>query len=162
MKHALLLAAAIFAIASPVLQAADRLQVNTEVTVDGKVVHHMTAYVANGEKIHYSRNKTHEVVTGVVAGKPHKKLEPIGFEANITPRITSDGEVLITSSASYVGVNSESPDTSAGSSIKITDFWQHRLGATRLGDLGERISLDHLEKSSSGHTVDVAVTVTRT
>ncbi|MCU9527476.1 hypothetical protein [Pseudomonas mosselii] len=160
MNKAFFLSAIALALMSPVLQAADRLQVNTEVMIDGKVVQHMTAYVGSGEKIHYSRAKTHEVMT-VAAGKPHKKLEPIGFEGDITPRITPDGEVLITCSASYVGVAGNLTGSTIASDITITDLWRQRLGTTRLGDLGERIPLDRLEQSSSGHTVEVAVTVNR-
>ncbi|HDS0960517.1 hypothetical protein [Pseudomonas putida] len=156
MNKSVFLSAIALALVSPLLQAADRLQVNTEVMVDGKVVQHMTAYVGSGENIHYSRPKTHEVVSGVTGGKPQKKLVPIGFEGVITPRITQDGEVLITSSASYVGLESI-----AGSAIKITDLWRQRLGTTQLGNLGERIALDRLEQTSAGHTVDVTVTVTR-
>ncbi len=156
MNKSVFLSAIALALVSPLLQAADRLQVNTEVMVDGKVVQHMTAYVGSGESIHYSRPKTHEVVIGVAGGKPHNKLVPIGFEGDITPRITPDGEVLITSSVSYVGLKSI-----AGSAIKITDLWRQRLGTTQLSNLGDRIPLDRLEQTSSGHTVDVAVTVTR-
>ncbi|WP_137188145.1 hypothetical protein [Pseudomonas asiatica] len=156
MNKSVFLSAIALALVSPLLHAADRLQVNTEVMVDGKVVQHMTAYVDSGENIHYSHPKTHEVVGGAAGGKPQKKLVPIGFEGDITPRITPDGEVLITSSASYVGL-----DSIAGSAIKITDFWRQRLGTTQLGNLGDRIALDRLEQTSSGHTVDVTVTVTR-
>lgn len=156
MNKSVFLSAIALALVSPLLQAADRLQVNTEVMVDGKVVQHMTAYVGSGENIHYSRPKTHEVISGVAGGKPQKKLVPIGFEGDITPRITQDGEVLITSSASYVGLESI-----AGSAIKITDLWRQRLGTTQLGNLGDRIPLDRLERTSSDHAVDVAVTVTR-
>ncbi|MCT8164009.1 MULTISPECIES: hypothetical protein [Pseudomonas] len=160
MNKSVFLSAIALALVSPLLQAADRLQVNTEVMVDGKVVQHMTAYVGSGENIHYSRPKTHEVLSGVAGGKPQKKMVPIGFEGDITPRITQDGEVLITSSASYIGMRGNTSEVTAGSAIKITDLWSQHLGTTRLGKIGERIALDPYQHLSD-HIVSVVIVVKR-
>lgn len=161
MKKAMLFAVALTALSSTLVQAADRLQVVTAVSVDGSVVKTMTSYVENGEKIHYSSTETREVVTNVTNGKPSKKLEPIGFEGDLTPRILSTGEIRITTDLTYAGFKGEHTERSGGSDIEITDFWRHKMGGVVQGDLGKPLHVDLSTTSRTGHIVDVVVTVTR-
>lgn len=160
MRNAILFAVALTAAAATSAQAADRFQINTELTVDGIPVKHMTAYVENGHPIDYPPMESLEVMK-VKDHKAHIKnneKRPIGLDAHITARLSSTGMITLDSKGSYVGFYGYK-ETISG--VLSADFWLRNLSGTKTVEFGEPASFKDSNPAFDGHDAFITVTVTR-
>lgn len=98
MKKTYLLALALTLLTSGVAQAEERLKVVTAVTVDGKVVVQNTREIENGETITFTGDGVKDNVINFKAEpnvRVNNKQVQMGFNGTITPRILSNGMVLV-------------------------------------------------------------------
>ena len=161
MKKALLFVVALSAISASIAQAADRLQISTVLTLDGKAIEHRTGYIDNGETVHYLSDHTLEVMK---AKDQKVKIEDnekraVGLEAHLTARLNSEGKILLTSKASYVGFYGYQDSPIPG--VKNAEFWTRELSGTRTIKLGEPARYYDARPLKDKHDAFITVTVTR-
>ncbi|PMY60995.1 hypothetical protein C1Y31_25790 [Pseudomonas sp. FW305-25] len=156
----MLLAVALTVASASSVQAADRFQLNTELTLDGKTVEHMTAYVENGETLHYLPKQSQDVMQ---AKDPKVKIKnneerPVGLEAHITARLNSKGKILLNCKGSYVGFY-HYRESIAG--VQSAEFWVRNLTEGQTVELGEPARFKDAKPVQDGHDAFITVTVTR-
>jgi|GEM_PF-3861535 len=158
MKKAILVAVALTFASTSSAQAADKFQINTELTLDGKTVEHMTAYVENGETLHYLPKQSQDLMK---AKDPKVKIKnnekrPVGLEAHITARLNSKCKILLSCNGSYVGFY----HYKEFAGVQNAEFWVRNLTGTQTVELGEPVRFKDTKPSKDGHDAFITVTVT--
>jgi len=138
------------------VSASDRFAVQTEVTRSGKIVSTGTREVENGGIAQFSDGRFKEtdakVTTTCRSGlsrwlhpfKPacdevvEKEQTPIGFIADITPRVMSDGRIGLVINGKYVLVLGDSSAESNGGVLHTANFRPVILASTLSIKIGEK------------------------
>lgn len=159
MKKALVMALALTALAAPIAQADEMLQVETVVTFDGKVSETFNHSVESGKSFKIPYTKSTEWVSGISKGVVRKESREVGFSASIGPRVHKDGTVSVSAHVEYATVTGTKPFMVDGTDYPQPVFWSVKSAPTpRKGTLGEPIEL--WKSNHRGHEVNVVVTVT--
>lgn len=161
MKKAKLFAVALAVLSASVAQAADRFQINTVLTIDGKSIEQQPAYIDNGETIHYLPDQALELMK---AKDPKVKIKDnekrlVGLGVDITARFSSEGKILLTSKGSYEGFYGYKDSPTAG--FQTANFWFRNLSGTKTVELGEPTRYQDVAPKKDGHDAFIIVTVTR-
>ncbi|MCK1788979.1 hypothetical protein [Pseudomonas violetae] len=165
MKKTYLLALALTLLTSGVAQAEERLKVVTAVTVDGKVVVQNTREIENGETITFTGDGVKDNVINFKAEpnvRVNNKQVPMGFNGTITPRILSNGMILVMVKGYYREFTGYTHlDQGKRSMDMLTDTLVDLTGNPSAVDLGDDVVIE-VNSSTKPHNAQVKVTVTRT
>lgn len=163
MKKAPMLMLALGIIAAASAQAGDRLKISTQVVAAGAIVSSSSREIDDGGTAHFSDGQFKEIETKVTVNcrtginrwlnlfepacdKPiiAKEQRPIGFNAEITAKTTSDGFVLLKVDGDYVQVLADRILAGGGADLHTADFRVTGLKSQSHNVFGAKLRIGNL------------------